>query len=380
MLLAHVTQMLADPRIALDPKAPVVLMVSGGSDSTALAYLMAEAHADGAVGPLRILHVNHHLRGEASDGDAAFVGDLAEKLGMPCSVVDLDIEGMAQRENGNLEAIARRERYAAASDALRTFCSDVGVDAEAGCLCTAHTADDRAENFYMRSIVGTGPGGFRSMDYRSVLPNDTAANPSKVIVVLRPLLRISRDELRAYIGEREQSGKFVVRDPNGNLWREDATNAQSDRFRTFVRHEIIPVAKERNPRLLDTLTRTMDLIADEDDYMAELAHDAAAATVQWTGSGEDRNCLLLPAFCGLPMVLQRRIVFQVLNELLGKPNGSDVRVEHAAVHAVLAGFTDDGVPNSGYKTNIQGNLAVSANKSGVRIEPMVRYRLRTGKA
>ncbi len=59
----------------------------------------------------------------------------------------------------------------------------------------------------------------------------------------------------------------------GARWREDATNADTDRFRAFVRHEIVARAKDRNPRLLETLTRTMNLIADEDDLLEARANE-----------------------------------------------------------------------------------------------------------
>ena len=65
-------------------------------------------------------------------------------------------------------------------------------------------------------------------------------------------------------------------------------------------------------------------------------------------------------------------------QVLGKLLGPDARVETASVEAVLAGF-EDGRPNSGYVTNIQGNLAVSANRNGVRIEPMAAFRARRKK-
>ncbi|MFR4802277.1 MAG: hypothetical protein ACLT98_02435 [Eggerthellaceae bacterium] len=60
-------------------------------------------------------------------------------------------------------------------------------------------------------------------------------------------------------------------DEHGAAWREDATNADTDRFRAFVRHEIVP-RQRAQPRLLETLTRTMNLIAEEDDM---LIRDAA---------------------------------------------------------------------------------------------------------
>ena len=386
-------------------ESPVLLMVSGGSDSTALAYVACELRAAGLVGPLAMLHVNHRLRGEDADADARFVAGLAELLDIPLFLCEIDVAAEAKRTGGNVEAVARRERYLAANEALRSLCRHEAVPVADGRIFTAHTADDRVESFYMRSIVGTGPGGFRSMRYVN--------GP-----VVRPLMDASREELRAYVEERERSGKPVACDAEGGLWREDATNAHTDRFRAYVRHEIVPRAKERNPQLLDVLGRTMNLIADEDDFMESLAEDVAERCVAWLagdgaqGTDFGAGFVLAPSFGMEPLPLRRRVCLRALQSMLGP----DARVETASVEAVLAAFSGGteegpgeegapaagpataggepagargvaragkaaaGKPLGGYVANIQGDLAVSANKHGVRVEPMAAFRARRKRA
>ena len=342
------------------PKTPVLLMVSGGSDSTALAYLASELRESDELGPLGILHVNHQLRGVDADADEEFVRQLAEELDIPFRAVRIDVHSLADAEHGNVEAIARRERYAAANEALVDLCQREVVPIADGRIFVAHTADDRVENFYMRSIVGTGPGGFRSMRYLNGQ-------------VARPLLDCGREELRRYVIERIERELPVVRDGEEMLWREDATNQHTDRFRAYVRHEMVPRAKERNPQLLATLTRTMNLIGDEDDMLDDMANDLLGRQVTWLEPAEE-GCMISPLFAAERLPLQRRVVFKVLGFLLG----AEERVETSAVDAVLAAFVG-GKPASGYVTNIQGNLAVSSNKNGVRIEPMASFRIRRNK-
>ena len=345
-------------------ETPVLLMVSGGSDSTALAYVARQLADEGAIGPIAMLHVNHRLRPGAADQDEAFTAQLAELLGIPLFSCQIDVAGQAQREGGNVEAVARRERYLAANEALASLCRHAAAPLSEGRIFTAHTADDRVENFYMRSIVGTGPGGFRSMLYRN--------GP-----VVRPLLDVTRDELRDYLAAREAAGETVVRDESGALWREDATNAHTDRFRAYVRHKIVPVAKEWNSALPEVLTRSMNLIADEDDMLCGMAEKLAEESAEWVAEddtfGIDRSegFRLLPAFGKAERPLQRRAVLRLLEAMLGP----DARVEAASVEAVLAGFAN-GAPNSGYVANIQYDLAVSANKRGVLVEPMAYFRAR----
>ncbi|NPD31524.1 tRNA lysidine(34) synthetase TilS [Eggerthellaceae bacterium zg-1084] len=346
------------------PDAPVLLMVSGGSDSVALAYAAHELREAGVLGPLAMLHVNHRLRAADADDDARFVAHLAETLDIPLFNCEVDVGALTRAEGGNVEAVARRERYAAAELALRSHCQHGGAPFHQGRLFTGHTADDRVETFYMRSIVGTGPGGFRSMRYLNGLR-------------ARPLLDLTRQQLRAYVEARAGVGLPCVRDQHGALWREDATNSETDYFRAFVRHRMVPLARERNPRVADTLGRTMNLIADEDDYMNGQVNRLWEQCVRWLDSGgrgevdHGAGFVLDPRVGGVHVALRRRVAMRALGLMLG----SDARVEAASVEAVLAGFADKGV-NSGYVTNIQGNLAVSANLHGVRVEPMAAFRAR----
>ncbi len=343
-----------DQRDMATANTPVLLMVSGGSDSTALAYLAADLVAAGRLGAVSMLHVNHKLRGEASDGDARFVSALANSLGFPLFMCDIDVAGLVRRSGGNMEAIARAERYKAAREALESTCLHTGFPFEDGRIFTAHTADDRMENFYMRSIVGTGPGGFRSMKHSVMLEGCR---------VCRPLLEEGRDDLRAYIEARDGA----VVDEAGKRWREDATNADTDRFRAFVRHEIVPLAKERNPKLLETLTRTMNLIADEDDMLDAKARELLVTLATPLGSTIREGVVFKPELREHDGPLVRRVFDKLLSMMLPR----DERVENASIEACIKGLGA-----SGYVTNIQGDLAVSYNKHGLRIEPMASFRAR----
>ena len=346
-------------------ETPVLLMVSGGSDSTALAYIADELRKRGCIGQIAIMHLNHMLRGEHADADALFVARLAECLGVPLYTYSIDIAAKVAQSGENLEALARRERYVAAQDALEKLCLRAGLPITQGRIFTAHTRNDRVENFYMRSIVGTGPGGFRSMLYTN--------GP-----IARPLLDTERDELRDYVKLRVQDAEEdervrIVKDEAGALWREDATNAHTDQFRAYVRHTIIPKALERNPRLFETLCRSMNLIADEDDMLERQVAQLLVVLRKPLAGARDytSGCVIEPAFGQVDFPLQRRMLMHVLQDMLG----ADARVETRSIEVVLAAF-EHGQPKSGYTANIQGDLAISSNKRGVRIEPMAAYRAR----
>ena len=344
--------------------APVIAMVSGGSDSTALVYILNELHKRGIVGPIAVFHLNHRLRGADAYKDENFVITLAENLKIPYYTTRLSIAKIAEDTNSNIEATARKHRYFEADRSLRAFCSDFKLNEDQARIFTAHTLDDRVENFYMRSIVGTGPGGFRSMLYRNGK-------------VYRPLLNLTREKLREFIEERRKSEAVVALNDSGDLWCEDATNATTDGFRTFVRHEIVPRAKQKNPDLLNTLGRTMNLIACEDEYMQTLAKKCLSKTCLYLRSPDfkfqlDEGALIAPEFGIFDKSVQSRSCKMILEHILL----SEKRIENASIEKILAAFSPSGKIISGYTNNIQGNLAISANKEGVRIEPMKRYRSR----
>jgi NADPH-dependent glutamate synthase beta subunit-like oxidoreductase len=121
---------------------------------------------------------------------------------------------------GGVEAVAREERYRLADAELDRICCELGVDAEQGVICTAHTLDDRIETFFMRTLVGTGPAGLRS------IPRERGR-------IRRPLLDAGREELREWLRERH------LGQPDSELWREDATNDDGSNFRSRVRHELL---------------------------------------------------------------------------------------------------------------------------------------------
>ena len=123
----------------------------------------------------------------------------------------------------------------------------------------------------------------------------------------------------------------------------------------------------------------MNLIADEDDMLEAQVDNAVARQAAWIEQAEafgvdyGSGCVLAPELGRVARPFQRRVVVRVLGLILG----AEARVETASVEAVLNAYdADQGAPRGGYVANIQGDLAVSANKGGVRIEPMAAFRAR----
>jgi len=308
---------------------PVLLMVSGGSDSEALLEMAAEGRFDGVFGQAAYfaLHVNHQLRGAAADADEAFVVQRCAQLGIPCTVRRVDIAGLAAGAPGGVEAVAREERYRLADAELDRICCELGVDAEQGIICTAHTLDDRIETFFMRTLVGTGPAGLRS------IPRERGR-------IRRPLLDAGREELREWLRERH------LGQPDDALWREDATNDDGSNFRSRVRHELLPVLRNLRAGFERPLARTMDLMGEEDQMLQDMALRELYLGLEWDGS-----CATFPvkALARQPRPLARRMLRALL--LVVEP---DARLEAGQIERVL-----DNLGAGRYATEVSGGVRVN---------------------
>lgn len=226
---------------------PVLVGVSGGGDSVALLLAIARLAPPGAAGRLVVVHAEHGLRATGVR-DREFTEGLAASLGLPCVCRSLDVPAAARSREG-LEARARRLRYA--------FFIDVAHDVGARHVAVAHTADDQAETVLHRLLRGTGLHGLAGMAAaRELAPG---------IGLVRPLLEVSRHEVREYLTA------------TGQPWCEDETNTDTARARNFLRHEILarceqshyPTAVAALVRLAGQAAHTAALLADAADSLLE---------------------------------------------------------------------------------------------------------------
>jgi len=243
-------------RLRGDAPGPGVVAVSGGADSVALLCALA---ADCPPGGLVVAHLNHQLRGPASDADAAFVAGLLPHF--PHRVESIDIRAAA--EGDNLEATARRLRY--------DFLSRVARSVGAGWVATGHTLDDQAETLVHRLIRGTGLRGLRGIAaVRELSPG---------VRLVRPLLTVAREDVIAYL-------RAI-----GQPWREDETNRDPAFTRNRIRHELLPLLRTFNPAIADVLGR---LAGQADETFREIEATAAAILTKAERPRVGRVCVFDP--------------------------------------------------------------------------------------
>jgi tRNA(Ile)-lysidine synthase len=205
--------------------------------------------APGAGLRLSVAHLDHGERGEEGRADAAFVAGLAEKLGLP-----YDLGSWRPWRSTHFEADARRARY----DWLVSVARARGASA----VAVGHSRDDQAETVLHRAIRGTGVAGLAGMPVRRALAPGVA--------LVRPLLDVSREDLRAYLSALGQD------------FREDPTNADVSRTRARIRHDLLPrLAAGYNPRVAEALARLGRLAAEASRALrAEASGRAAEALVE----------------------------------------------------------------------------------------------------
>ncbi len=307
------------------PDGRCLVGVSGGADSVALLIMLAgDAHSSG--NRIEAVHVNHGLRGEESDGDEAFVRELCGRYGVPLRVYRPDLQGRKD------ENTAREARFRCFRECL----AGTGADY----LVLAHHADDLAETFLMRLLRGAGPEGLGCMK-----PEDTLGG----IRVLRPMLKIRRDEIRAALRE------------NGIPWREDSSNESTAYLRNDVRKRLIPLMEEMNAGAAGRIAGTARQIAAENEILAGEVN-------RFLKEHAGKRWLDSEALKKNPAGMQRRILREWWRRSAPPMEEHELNLEQTERLATLA-LADNG------KVNLPGGLHAEKGRqalhlTGMQMKPM----------
>ena len=244
------------------PGEPLLVMVSGGGDSVALLDIARRLGAS-----VSVLHVDYGLR-SGSDRDASFVERLCSEWNVPLTVERVSLPP------GNVQGAARDARYALAERLA------------VGDYAAAHTASDQAETVLYRLAVSPGSRALHGM----------APRRGRLV---RPLLDVTRDDVRAYLRAR------------GLEWREDPSNADRRFARARVRHDVLDALRELSPAAERTIAETARQLRDE----AEVLDAAVAAALEDLGG----PAISLAALAEHPPAL-RRLVLRALAERACAPS------------------------------------------------------------
>ncbi len=283
----------------------VLAGVSGGADSMCLLMALL-AYRKRVPFVLRVVHVEHGIRGGESLADAAYVERFCTARGVSCEVVHVDAVGGAKERGLSLEEAARVLRYeafercAARAETDRTAQADGAADETADQtarvgraadgaaghvrIAVAHHREDQAETVLWQMIRGSdvrGLGGMRPKRGR----------------IIRPLLAVCRDEIEDFLRAE------------GVCWREDATNALTDYTRNRIRHEVVPVLAQMNAQAACHLCETAERMQETEDFLREQTDRAYGIYV---GCRADGALFLAEGLLREHSLLQRRVVYEAL--------------------------------------------------------------------
>jgi tRNA(Ile)-lysidine synthase len=250
----------------LEPGRPVVVMYSGGRDSTCLLDVALTVCGADAV---TALHVNHGLRPSAGDDERHCV-DHAERVG-----VRIVVERAPGPPEGNVQAWARDLRYGAAE----RVAGPRDVDIAAG-----HTASDQAETVLYRLAASPGRRALLGMAPRTGR-------------LIRPLLGVFRDDTAAYCRAR------------GLPWIDDPANEDPAHARARIRHRAMAALRDVHPAAEANIVRTAELLRAEAAVL-----DAAVEDALRGGDG-----ISLERLAGLHPALQRLVVIRMAEDAAGAP-------------------------------------------------------------
>ena len=269
----------------MPPGGRVVIALSGGGDSVALTLLLREVASDLGFTIAGVAHLNHRLRAAARE-DERFCRGLARELSLPLETATVDVLASARAAGISLEDAGHRERYRFFEKALETLQADR--------VATGHTRDDQAETILMRLLRGAGPGGLGGIHPRSGR-------------VVRPLLRVGKDELRSFLAKR------------GQTYQEDESNTDLNVTRNRIRHELIPFLERRfSPSVVETLARDASIARHDSAWLESVANAAHTECVIY----RDGTAVLDGVgVARLPTAVARRVVKQALERIAGAMAG-----------------------------------------------------------
>lgn len=264
----------------------VVVGVSGGPDSVCLLHVL---HTLSKMLDINLftIHVNHMLRAGEAKEDELYTSNLCQELGIPFSVVHIDVALMSRELKMSLEEAGREARYREFS----CYAQTIG----AGKIAVAHNRNDQAETVMMHIIRGSGSAGLVGMQY----------NRGNII---RPLLNIYREDIEKYCKE---AGLFP---------RTDSSNLADEFTRNRIRLGLFPYINQNfDANIVDSLCRLSSHVSEDNRFLDHLARESYDACIQSEES--EKVALKIDALRSLDTAIRSRVLRMAICLAAGSSNG-----------------------------------------------------------
>jgi tRNA(Ile)-lysidine synthase len=294
-------------RYSLIPPGEIVVVgVSGGADSVCLLHVLAKWQ-EGLGIKLHAAHLNHQLRGVESEADAEYVSDLVGSLGILITIDRQDVAAYRAERNCSIEEAARELRYA--------FFTRVAGEVGANRIAIGHTRDDQVETILMHILRGTGITGLCGLAPCSPVAYDgqgmswpasslslRAPTSRGNLLVIRPLLDITREETTTYCQEHQLAPRI------------DSSNLSLSFFRNRLRLQLLPLLRQYNPGIDQALLRLADIAKEDNAFIEQQASELWDEVAR-----QENNAIYLDKkqVAGLPIALQRQLLRVAVTSLAG---------------------------------------------------------------
>jgi tRNA(Ile)-lysidine synthase len=314
----------------------VIIAVSGGADSVALLLALDELiKANKLKIRIAVAHLNHRLR-KTANADARWVKEFAKRLGFNVSISRIDVKKSARQSGDNLEQAARVARY--------RFLASMAQKLRAGIVLTAHTMDDQAETVLLNLLRGSGSAGLGGIEPVRSLSERAQTK------LARPLLSWARrTDTERHCTERKVE------------FRHDEMNRDEKFARVRVRHNLLPLMERFNPKVVEALARTAELLRDDSEAL-DSAAERLLELSNADGPGKG-NQLRIDLLASARPALRRR----TLRLWMAKHRGDLRRLELAHIRAVENLLVGDRggrrveLPGGSIVSRARGRLIYAAN-------------------
>lgn len=298
----------------LEGKSAITVALSGGADSMSLLYALCNLREKLGI-TIKAAHLNHNIRGSEALRDQNFVIEQCKKSGVELFCETADVPRIAKENGQSLELAARSVRY--------EFLERVAGDS---LIATAHTASDNLETMLFNLTRGSGVEGLCGI-------------PVKRGIFIRPLLYLTREDVEKYCEENEIP--FVT----------DSTNLCDDYSRNKIRHNVIPVLKDLNPKAEISALKTSDILREDSAFITNQANKFLSENLC------DKE-LSLKDFAILDIALKKRVIISFVDVVC-----SEISLESVHISEIL------NVCENGGRTSIPLDMEAVNNKGHLILCP-----------